>query len=674
MLVRLRAAVLLGTALALLGAGSASAAATWLPAGDLSSPGRDAYNPEVAMDAAGNTIALWERQSPLNPSHNIQMSSRSPGGAFSAPVDISLRSTEPDVMFTPDGEAFAIWSHFENPPGNYVIQVASRPPGAGSFSPPVTAYSAPTSVIPQDVQLAVNDAGDMIVAWTALDPNSGFEKVLCPNPNPELPPMGCPNPLFIQAAVKPAGGSFSAAVQVSRKRPPHPSPPPGETPQEKVEREEKEDEEDGAESKLTASEPRVAIDSAGNGAVVWQFFNGTEAVIQTATRPAGGSFSSLSTISAGGQNATDPELGMDSAGNAIAVWHRAEGAAVRRVEAAIRPPGGSFAPASKLSGPGVFADSPSLSVNPAGTATVAWRLSGVSSTFIQTSTRPPGGAFSAPETISSGKDEPVFPDVALGAGGDTVVVWSGDSGTNEVARAAVRPVGAPFLAPTNLSGAHPSFFRPHPAVDGAGNATVVWLRENGTHDIVQVAGYDAAPPELRNVSIPSSGVVGEALQFSATPFDVWSVQPPSFIFGDGAVATGNAVSHAYTAAGTYLVTVSTKDAAGTVTTQSGIVTIKPRGDFSLGKLKRNKKKGTATLPVTVDGPGTIVLTGKGVRKRTVRAAGPGTKNLLIKAVGKTRDRLKETGRQALTVKVTFTPDGGPAGVRQLKVRLIRTLG
>src|SRR5262249_50826541 len=38
--------------------------------------------------------------------------------------------------------------------------------------------------------------------------------------------------------------------------------------------------------------------------------------------------------------------------------------------------------------------------------------------------------------------------------------------------------------------------------------------------------------------------------------------------------------------------------------------VKPSNAFSFGKLHRNKKKGTATLDVTVAGPGTVTASGK----------------------------------------------------------------
>jgi hypothetical protein len=104
---------------------------------------------------------------------------------------------------------------------------------------------------------------------------------------------------------------------------------------------------------------------------------------------------------------------------------------------------------------------------------------------------------------------------------------------------------------------------------------------------------------------------------------------------------------------------------------SAVVGFKPSNAFSFGKVKRNKRKGTATLAVSVPGPGTLTLTGKGVKaQRTGRAArtvasktvgAAGTVKLKIKPKGKTRRKLTDTGRAKVKVKVTFTPNGTATG-------------
>jgi len=110
----------------------------------------------------------------------------------------------------------------------------------------------------------------------------------------------------------------------------------------------------------------------------------------------------------------------------------------------------------------------------------------------------------------------------------------------------------------------------------------------------------------------------------------------------------------------------------------------PSNTITLAGAKLNRKKGTATIPVTVPGPGTLTLTGKGVASqrpvgvsrpataaRTVSA--PGIVNLLVKAKGKTKKTLFSTGKAKIKLTITFTPTGGSAASQTKTVKLKKTL-
>ncbi|HEY7574483.1 MAG TPA: PKD domain-containing protein, partial [Thermoanaerobaculia bacterium] len=591
---------LLAVGLCLLAAAPARGAADWLKPADLSKPGRDAFNPVIGMDSAGNTIAIWERQSTVDASINLQIATRAPGGDFSAPADFTLRSTEPDLAMAPGGEAVAVWKHFENPPGVYVIQAAIRPPG-GSFSAPINVYTAAPSVIPQEVDVALGETGNVAVTWNNVDPNSGFDKIVCGvDPMTEIP-FKCPNPSFVQASVRTGGGSFSPAKRISPPRFVHPPPPEGETEKEKEEREEKEEEIDKEESKKSAAGGRIAIDSAGNAVAVWTYFDGEDAIVQSAAAPGGAAFGAPVQVSESGEDSFDPVIAMDAGGNAVAAWMQSEGAD-RVIEAATRPAGGGFNVLGAISNSGGLTEAPTIAVNSGGTATVAWRFTGFSESFIQAATMPPGGTFAKPVSISSGKDNPLFPEVAMNNAGSAVVAWSGDNGASEITRASVRPAGGDFGAPMLVSQSSADLFHPHVAMGGGGDTTAIWTRYNGVHDIAQAAGYDAAPPSLNDVSIPALGKVGQTLAFSASSSDAWPIGQPHFSFGDGSEADGNAVSHAFSTPGTYVVRITATDAAGTPTTAAGTTLVKALNDITIAKLTRNRRTGTAKLAVTVPEP------------------------------------------------------------------------
>jgi hypothetical protein len=105
-------------------------------------------------------------------------------------------------------------------------------------------------------------------------------------------------------------------------------------------------------------------------------------------------------------------------------------------------------------------------------------------------------------------------------------------------------------------------------------------------------------------------------------------------------------------------------------------------EFTVGKAKRNKKKGTAQIPVTVPGPGALTLNGKGVKTRTTAGArtsvaSAGTVKLTVKPKGKAKRKLLDRHKAKVRVSITFSPSadaGHPAGdpsTRRAKLKLIR---
>jgi hypothetical protein len=104
---------------------------------------------------------------------------------------------------------------------------------------------------------------------------------------------------------------------------------------------------------------------------------------------------------------------------------------------------------------------------------------------------------------------------------------------------------------------------------------------------------------------------------------------------------------------------------------------KPSNAFSFGRLQRNKKKGTATLELTVAGPGTLTASGKNASAKQLgtissrAGTAASTVKLLIKAKGKAKKKLNASGKAKLSLLVTFTPTGGDASSQSHKVKLLK---
>lgn len=103
------------------------------------------------------------------------------------------------------------------------------------------------------------------------------------------------------------------------------------------------------------------------------------------------------------------------------------------------------------------------------------------------------------------------------------------------------------------------------------------------------------------------------------------------------------------------------------------ISTKPSNHFTFGKLKLNKKKGTATVKVNVLGLGSLVLGGKGVKKVAVKAKTAGQVSLLVESAAKAKPMLEELGKVKLALKVTFTPVGGNPNTESTKVTLKKLL-
>jgi hypothetical protein len=97
----------------------------------------------------------------------------------------------------------------------------------------------------------------------------------------------------------------------------------------------------------------------------------------------------------------------------------------------------------------------------------------------------------------------------------------------------------------------------------------------------------------------------------------------------------------------------------------------PIGIFSVGKAKPNRKKGTALLPVTIPGPGTVVLSGKRLvgQRRGTAAGSTRTIKLLVKAKGKARKALLKKGHLKVKLAIAFTPSTGTSGSQNATVAL-----
>jgi YVTN family beta-propeller protein len=168
----------------------------------------------------------------------------------------------------------------------------------------------------------------------------------------------------------------------------------------------------------------------------------------------------------------------------------------------------------------------------------------------------------------------------------------------------------------------------------------------------------------------------------------------SWDFGDGSSArtTTASVRHAYADAGEYRASVTLTDGDGCSTAEvftgqtaycngSSLATASTTvAALALRRPKLDKRHGTATLTVSVPGPGTLALSGSGVVKQRIAQRSPGaerkvpqagTVKLKIRAKGKAKRKLRRRGRVKVKFLVSFTPSGGSPNGQSQSVTLVR---
>jgi hypothetical protein len=97
--------------------------------------------------------------------------------------------------------------------------------------------------------------------------------------------------------------------------------------------------------------------------------------------------------------------------------------------------------------------------------------------------------------------------------------------------------------------------------------------------------------------------------------------------------------------------------------------VEPSNAFGFGEVTRNRRKGSATLTVSLPGPGALKTSGTGVKAAEATATGPGAVQLTIKAVGKAKRMLNDAGKATLRPGVTYTPTGGSPGTQAMRLKL-----
>src|SRR5215203_2295098 len=186
-----------------------------------------------------------------------------------------------------------------------------------------------------------------------------------------------------------------------------------------------------SESKQDAVEPQVAVDGNGVATVVWSRFDGADSIVQMRRIGSSGTpAATFTSLSAVGESAIQPRVGVTPTGIATVAWTRFDGSnwivQARRLTAS----GGLQGSVQSLSATGRGAAEPQLAVGGDGTSTVVWSRFDGSNFIVQARRITPAGSLGSTFSLSATGRDAADPQLALGPGGKATVIWSRFDGAN----------------------------------------------------------------------------------------------------------------------------------------------------------------------------------------------------------------------------------------------------
>jgi hypothetical protein len=401
-----------------------SSASTTIPttALPLSLTGEDVNDPQVAVDPSGNAFYAWVRDQPGAGTLKFIQAARVSSSGVVGPVHTVSIATEsassPAVAASPDGTGIVVWQEIQSASSDRQIRSA-RINANGSLGTIQTMSNTANDVTDPDV--GIDSTGKALVIWNQLDGDDTVEArtrnaadtlgsiedavsssatdaaepqvAVAPNGDAIIAHRGIATggieAIFFMRRL--ANGTYHATDMGTAV---------------------------SAVSGPTKDQPQVAIDptSDADAVVTWREDVGTTNAIlsrRIESSEAATIAGSVKSVSNASQNADQPQVDLDGAGNAYLTWRRSNGTVTVPQERTMAPDSTlgttqNLNPSGTLNG-----DQPQVAVDTAGNATFAWRFG----TNIESRGLTSGGTLTAiePLTSSGSNTEPRVDTNATGA-------------------------------------------------------------------------------------------------------------------------------------------------------------------------------------------------------------------------------------------------------------------
>ena len=386
----------------------------------------EALHAQVATDGDGDAVYAWSAVQTATGLAQVQARSRSASGRLGARIALSDPATEAfdvRVAVNERGAAVFSWVQFEPDRGGLALKLRSRSPG-GSLGPIVT-VTDPGATDVFDHTIAVARTGDAMVAWTALDYDTGALRARARSRSPH--------------------GTLGAVVEL-------------------------------ADPSLESFRPQVAMDARANATLVWTLADRATGHyrVQTRSRAAGGALGPVVELDAAGRDSDEAKLAVDPDGDTVFAWLSFDGdaRAVARSRALSR--GGTLGPVGDLSAAVDDAWDPDVAIGANGDAAFTWWIAGSTGARVETTSRSARGLIAPRATLSAGTDDGYEAQVAVDDDGDAVITWLAFNRAGVRVQARARSARGALGPRTDLTVASEDAFSAQVAMSGDGDAALGW--------------------------------------------------------------------------------------------------------------------------------------------------------------------------------------------------------
>ncbi|HXH79761.1 PKD domain-containing protein [Nocardioides sp.] len=540
---------------------------------------------DLVLDADGNAVVVWSAQ--WDGVWSVVASTRPAGGDWSTARRISEGSNaiEPQVAVDGSGRAVAVWREWTATAS--VIRTATLVGGAWTERQTLSADGQHAF----QPQVAVSPHGAVAVAWTRNDGSPMSTSVA-------------------QVAVGVVGETWKTTTL----------------------------------SGAGAAGARVGVADDGAAVAVWQ--QGDDVV--TASGTARGQWSKPEQLSTR-PDSLSPSVAVSPSGEAVVVW-MASGFRdnLPGIQSASRSAGGAWTTAQDLTAPGFSAWEVDLGVDANGDAVAAWTVNPPGAPrVVQAGRRGSDGRWTI-ATVSDPATHASGAQVGFGSGQTSAVLWTASTDPTSAGGLWVSTASqdARWAAPTRITDDSEAASPGDLAVDRDGNALVVW-RGGGAAPALRSRAFDGVGPVITPV-VDTIGLPGARLQYAVKARDAWSdVASVQWTFADGTRSHGTRATHRYKRPGVYGVRVRATDSVGNTTTTTLNAVVADRRP-AIERLRLTR----ASARIRLSAPASVEL--RVVDRRTRRvvesvvfARRAGTSAVPLPDVARGRYAVKVSARNAL---------------------------